>query len=50
MELFFLAIALGQGKKKLGSCEESVGTGKKCGSKFTRVNAHPFFAEYLVGE
>ncbi|PKU40058.1 hypothetical protein llap_9639 [Limosa lapponica baueri] len=40
------AIGLGQGKQKLGSCEESGGTGKKCGSKFIRVNAHPF-AEYL---
>lgn len=37
------------GKQKLGSYKESDGTGKKCGSKFIRVNASPF-AEYLVGE
>ena len=49
MGLFFLAVGLGQGKQKLGSYEESGGAGKKCGSKFIRVNAHPF-AEYLVGE
>lgn len=49
MGLVFLAIGLGQGKQKLGSCEESGGTGKKCGSKFIRLNAHSF-AEYLVGE
>lgn len=49
MGLFVLAIGLGQGKQKLGSCEESDGTGKKCGSKFTRASAHPF-AEYLVGK
>lgn len=49
MVLFFLAIGLGLRKQKLGSYEESGGTGKKYGSKFIRVNAHAF-AAYLVGE
>jgi len=37
------------GKTETGSYEETGGTGKKCGSKFIRVNADPF-ADYLVGK